>query len=47
MRLFVATLLLLVGVAIGAMVAWRKASVALEEAKNGLNVQIAHLRAQC
>jgi len=36
--------LLLVGMAIGAFVAWRRASVALEEAKNSMNVQIAHLR---
>lgn len=36
--------LLLVGAAIGAFVAWRKASAALEETRNHLNAQIAHLR---
>ena len=37
--------LLFVGAAIGAFIAFRKASQAFEEAKSALNVQIAHLRA--
>ena len=36
--------LLFVGAAIGAFVAWRKASLAFEDAKDALNAQIAHLR---
>jgi hypothetical protein len=37
--------LLFVGAAIGAFMAWRRASLALEEAKIQMNAQIAHLRA--
>ncbi len=36
--------LLFVGAAIGAFVAWRKASLAFEETKTHMNAQIAHLR---
>lgn len=36
--------LLFVGAAIGAFVAWRKASLAFEDAKDALHTQIAHLR---
>ena len=36
--------LLFVGAAIGAFVAWRKANLAFEEAKDAMQVQIAHLR---
>lgn len=36
--------LLFVGGAIGAFIAWRKASKAFEETKHALEVQIAHLR---
>ena len=36
--------LLLIGAAIGAFVAWRKANQALEQAKQSLNTQIAYLR---
>lgn len=36
--------LLFIGAAIGALVAWRQANQALEEAKDALNSQIAHLR---
>lgn len=36
--------LLFVGAAIGAFIAWRKATAALEETRNAMNEQIAHLR---
>jgi methyl-accepting chemotaxis protein len=36
--------LLFVGAAIGAFIAWRKASLAFEETRNAMNEQIAHLR---
>lgn len=37
--------LLFVGAAIGAFIAWRKATQAFEETKQAMNLQIAHLRA--
>jgi len=36
--------LLFVGAAIGAFIAWRKANLAFEQAKDAMQVQIAHLR---
>lgn len=36
--------LLFVGAAIGAFIAWRKANQAFEEARDGLQAQVAHLR---
>ena len=36
--------LLFLGAAVGAFVAWRKASQAMEDAKDAMTVQIAHLR---